>query len=530
MSESVERRNVQVGVRLRDLLDKDGDAPSYAYVKHDDTTVRESGSATASRFNAVFGPDADNDAVFKAIGRPALDDVLQGFNVCIFVYGQTGSGKTHTMTGTEESKGLIPRCCEELFERVAADGERQYLVRASYIEVYNEKIYDLLQRKRGLDLRLDAAKDEFFAVGIREIVARSAADLADLRARGEQSKVMGVSNLNEHSSRSHCIFSIVVETAQKADAGEAGTVAAVGGDAAMAATAGLVTVARLQLVDLAGSETLSSMQSSRRRETGAINTSLASLKSVIKAKAENAPHIPYRNSQLTKLLKGSLGGNSLTHMLCCLNPSPSQKRESKFTLSFGSLARRIENVPLRNETSDEGEALLRKYREELAQMRSKLAQLSEAERDREIKLSEREKRLEERSGRLDAQLDALDEVSRILEREHRILRDKEQQVRKREADLEDLPAAAPPAAAASQEALAALQGENAELQNALAEQRSIVFAMRLQLDKCGERFRQGAPAPRPRLTKAVSGASDYGAASKVPVLRKPQEGLQHPYM
>jgi len=404
-------RNVQVSVRIRPLLASDarrrreregdggdgGGEEGYAYEPYDERTVQETGSTKGSKFNHVWGPDTQNEYIYQSIGQRCVSDVFQGYNVCVFMYGQTGSGKTHTMTGNPSDPGLIPRCCDELFRTIGADKTRQYLVRASYLEIYNERIFDLLQSKRELQLRLNGDKDEFVAVGVKETIVKSSRDLTALLEKGQAAKIMGVSNLNDHSSRSHCLFSVIVESAVHATGGGAAAggaestegsaeeqkggeekeaTPAEGGDAG---APGLVTVARLQLVDLAGSETVSSTNSAQRRETGNINQSLGSLKTVIKAKAERAQHIPYRNSELTKLLKGSLGGNSLTHMICCLNPSMEQKRESKFTLSFGSLAQKIVNLPLKNETSDDKEALLRKYQAELAQMRSKLARLSEAE-------------------------------------------------------------------------------------------------------------------------------------------------------
>ncbi|XP_012274142.1 kinesin-like protein KIF3B [Orussus abietinus] len=310
-------------------------------------------------FDAVYDWNAKQGEIYEETVRPLVSSVLDGFNGTIFAYGQTGTGKTYTMEGSKndlERRGIIPRSFEHIFDRIGRTENMQYLVRASYLEIYQEEIRDLLHPDQTLRFELKEKPDTgVFVKDLSTSVCKSAAEIQHLMNTGNQNRTIGATNMNEHSSRSHAIFLITIEMGSIGD------------------SAG-IRVGRLNLVDLAGSERQSKTGSSgeRLKEASKINLSLSVLGNVISALVDpKTSHVPYRNSKLTRLLQDSLGGNSKTIMIANIGPASYNYDETLTTLRYANRAKDIKNKPRINE--DPKDALLRQYQEEINRLKEKLA-------------------------------------------------------------------------------------------------------------------------------------------------------------
>ncbi|XP_012267487.1 kinesin-like protein KIF3B [Athalia rosae] len=317
-------------------------------------------------FDAVYDWHSKQQDLYEETVRPLVSSVLDGFNGTIFAYGQTGTGKTFTMEGIRadpERRGIIPRSFDHIFSHISRTENMQYLVRASYLEIYQEEIRDLLHRDQSLRFELKEKPDTgVFVKDLSTSVCKSAAEIQQLMNMGNQNRTIGATNMNEHSSRSHAIFLITIEM---------GTI----GDSAG------IRVGRLNLVDLAGSERQSKTGASgeRLKEASKINLSLSALGNVISALVDGkTTHIPYRDSKLTRLLQDSLGGNSKTIMVANIGPASYNYDESLTTLRYANRAKNIKNKPRINE--DPKDALLRQYQEEINRLKEKLAQKETVQR------------------------------------------------------------------------------------------------------------------------------------------------------
>ncbi|EOD05733.1 hypothetical protein EMIHUDRAFT_52786, partial [Emiliania huxleyi CCMP1516] len=315
--------------------------------------------------DGVFGEAAAQRDVYEAAAAPQVAACLHGFNSTVFCYGPSGSGKSHTCYGpahelppagrrataawaTSDAAGLIPRAAQQLFESIASGGRGRFVVRVSFLQLYRESIYDLLSPSgRPLALREDP-RAGVFVEGITEVAVRSPSEVWALAARGQRHRATAATAINDVSSRSHAIFTVVVEQAQALPSlqgpgrrsGEAG-----GGGGG-----GALKVSRLHLVDLAGSEraALLGERGARLEESKKINLSLSALAKVMATLSEprgggHPPHVPYRDSKLTRLLQDSLGGNCRTSMVACVSPQPTALDDSLSTLLFTSRARAIRN-------------------------------------------------------------------------------------------------------------------------------------------------------------------------------------------
>jgi hypothetical protein len=279
-------------------------------------------------FTQVYGPASSQEDVFRDT-EPLMTSVLDGFNVCIFAYGQSGSGKTFTMEGTEEKQGLVPRAMARVFEAI---GERTanytHECFLSMIEIYNEQVRDLLVEK-DVDTsrkKYEIMRDALVGMYVKDLTSEpvhTASHTKTLIKRGNLTRSVGATNLNEQSSRSHMLVTLTVRTTD------------------------LHTndhyVGKLSLVDLAGSERLAKSQTSGAalKETQAINKSLSALGTVIAALANQEKHVPYRDSKLTYLLQDSLGGNSKTLMFANCGPSQLNYAETVNSLNFASRAKSV---------------------------------------------------------------------------------------------------------------------------------------------------------------------------------------------
>ncbi|KAH9712653.1 kinesin-like protein KIN-14R [Citrus sinensis] len=293
------------------------------------------GSSTRKtfKFDRVYTPKDGQVDVF-ADASPLVISVLDGYNVCIFAYGQTGTGKTFTMEGTEQSRGVNYRTLEQLFEIAKERSETfTYNISVSVLEVYNEQIRDLLATSptsKKLEIK-QSSEGSHHVPGIVEANVNSIREAWNVLQTGSSARAVGSNNVNEHSSRSHCMLCIMVR-AKNLISGEC-------------------TKSKLWLVDLAGSERLTrtDVQGDRLKEAQNINRSLSALGDVIYSLATKSSHIPYRNSKLTHLLQDSLGGDSKTLMFVQISPSEQDLSETLSSLNFATQVRGVELGPARKQ-------------------------------------------------------------------------------------------------------------------------------------------------------------------------------------
>ncbi|KAH8365714.1 hypothetical protein KR093_003780 [Drosophila rubida] len=312
-------------------------------------------------FDNVFDGASNQLDLYVDTARPIVDKVLEGYNGTILAYGQTGTGKTYTMSGNPDSpqtKGIIPNAFAHIFGHIAKARENQkFLVRVSYMEIYNEEVRDLLGKDVSKSLEVKERPDiGVFVKDLSGYVVHNADDLENIMRLGNKNRAVGATKMNQESSRSHAIFSITVESSELGEGGVQH-----------------VRMGKLQLVDLAGSERQSKTQASgqRLKEATKINLSLSVLGNVISALVDGkSTHIPYRNSKLTRLLQDSLGGNSKTVMCATISPADCNCMETISTLRYASRAKNIQNRMHINE--EPKDALLRHFQEEIARLRKQL--------------------------------------------------------------------------------------------------------------------------------------------------------------
>ncbi|KAL6119819.1 kif1b [Pungitius sinensis] len=311
---------------------------------------------------------ASQNLVFNDIGKEMLAHAFEGYNVCIFAYGQTGSGKSYTMMGKQEEgqEGIIPMLCEDLFEKiddVSNKEELSYSVEVSYMEIYCERVRDLLNPKNKGNLRVrEHPLLGPYVEDLSKLAVTSYTDIADLMDAGNKARTVAATNMNETSSRSHAVFTIVF-TQKKHDS---------------ETDISTEKVSKISLVDLAGSERADSTGATgtRLKEGANINKSLTTLGKVISALAEvskkkkKTDFIPYRDSVLTWLLRENLGGNSRTAMVAALSPADINYDETLSTLRYADRAKNIKCNAVINE--DPNNKLVRDLKDEVARLKELL--------------------------------------------------------------------------------------------------------------------------------------------------------------
>ncbi|KAM0788929.1 hypothetical protein ACM66B_003005 [Microbotryomycetes sp. NB124-2] len=325
---------------------------------------------------------ASQQTLYDDLGKDLLDHAFEGFNTCIFAYGQTGSGKSYSMMGYGAERGIIPLICEALFERISKTSTDQlsFTVEVSYTEIYQEKVRDLLNpgNKGNLKVREHPIFGPYVE-SLSKLAVQSFEDIEALMDEGTKARTVAATNMNETSSRSHAIFTVLL-TQRRLDA-DTGIVGE--------------KVSRISLVDLAGSERANATGATgtRLKEGALINKSLTTLGRVIatlaqasatgKSSKASLDKVPYRDSVLTWLLKDSLGGNSKTAMIAAI--SPADYEETLSTLRYADQAKKIKNKAVVNE--DPNAKLIRELKEELAVLRIRLGKgSSEAEYDADVPL------------------------------------------------------------------------------------------------------------------------------------------------
>lgn len=311
-------------------------------------------------FDSVYGWDSKQSDIYDDAVRPLVESVLQGFNGTIFAYGQTGTGKTHTMQGVSDHpdmRGVIPNSFQHIFTQISRTQNQKYLVRSSYLEIYQEEIRDLLCKDNNKKLELKENPDVgVYVKDLSSVVTKNATEIEHVMNIGNQSRSVGFTNMNERSSRSHAIFVITVECSEVGPDGQ-----------------DHIRVGKLNMVDLAGSERQSKTgaKGKRLKEATKINLSLSALGNVISALVDGkSTHVPYRDSKLTRLLQDSLGGNAKTVMIATVGPSHKNFDETLATLRYASRAKNIKNKPRINE--DPKDALLRQFQEEITRLKAQL--------------------------------------------------------------------------------------------------------------------------------------------------------------
>ncbi|CAE6428360.1 unnamed protein product [Rhizoctonia solani] len=334
-------------------------------------------------FDRVFGPEADQALIYHDTVAPVLEEVLNGYNCTLFAYGQTGTGKTYTMQGDlsptltgnpSADAGIIPRTLHKLFLHLE-NNVPDYSVKVSFVELYNEELRDLLasefrepsanaqpmgmasgQGANGLKIFDDVAKKGTFIQGLEEAHVRDAQHAIEVLRKGSERRQIAATKFNDHSSRSHSIFTLTVHTKETSSDGN-----------------DLIKTGKLNLVDLAGSENIgrSGAENKRAREAGMINQSLLTLNRVITALVERSPHVPYRESKLTRLLQDSLGGRTKTCIIATVSPARCNMEETLSTLDYAFQAKAIRNRPELNSRITRN-ALLKEHASEIARLKADL--------------------------------------------------------------------------------------------------------------------------------------------------------------
>ncbi|PNY23100.1 Kinesin-like protein [Tolypocladium capitatum] len=380
--------NIKVVVRVRPFNGREIDRGSRCIVSmkenqtvisppegHGSKATKDGGAKTFAfdrsywSFNKDDPSYAGQSNLFDDLGRPLLDNAFQGYNNCIFAYGQTGSGKSYSMMGYGKEVGIIPNICQDMFNRIESiqqsDTSTKCTVEVSYLEIYNERVRDLLNpaTKGNLKVREHPSTGPYVE-DLAKLVVGSFQEIEHLMDEGNKARTVAATNMNETSSRSHAVFTLML-TQKRHDA-----------ETKME----MEKVAKISLVDLAGSEraTSTGATGARLKEGAEINRSLSTLGRVIAAladlsttkKKKGTSQVPYRDSVLTWLLKDSLGGNSMTAMIAAISPADINYDETLSTLRYADSAKRIKNHAVINE--DANARMIRELKEELALLRSKL--------------------------------------------------------------------------------------------------------------------------------------------------------------
>nr|XP_058923429.1 centromere-associated protein E isoform X2 [Kogia breviceps] len=394
---------VAVCVRVRPLnsreeaLGKD----TQVYWKTDNNTVYQVDGSKSFHFDRVFHSNETTKNVYEEIAVPIIDSAIQGYNGTIFAYGQTASGKTYTMSGSQDYLGVIPRAIHDIFQKIKKFPDREFLLRVSYMEIYNETITDLLcdtEKMKPLIIREDFNRNVYVADLTEEVVYTSEMALKWI-TKGEKNRHYGITKMNQRSSRSHTIFRMILESREKGEPNFEGS----------------VKVSHLNLVDLAGSERAAQTgaEGLRLKEGCNINRSLFILGQVIKKLSDGqvGGFINYRDSKLTRILQNSLGGNAKTRIICTITPVSFD--ETLTTLQFASTAKYMKNTPYVNEVSSD-EALLKRYRKEIMDLKKQLEEVSLETRAQAMEKDQMAQLLEEKDLLQKVQIEKIQNLTRML--------------------------------------------------------------------------------------------------------------------
>ncbi|XP_001375390.1 kinesin-like protein KIF11 [Monodelphis domestica] len=374
-------KNIQVVVRCRPFNLSERKANAHSVVDCDsirkEISVRTGGMTDKTTrktytFDMVFGASTKQIDVYRSVVCPILDEVIMGYNCTVFAYGQTGTGKTFTMEGERSPNeeytweedplaGIIPRTLHQIFEKLTENGT-EFSVKVSLLEIYNEELFDLLNPTTDASERLQMFDDPrnkrgVIIKGLEEVTVHNKDEVYQILERGAAKRTTAATLMNAYSSRSHSVFSVTIHMKETTVDGEE-----------------LVKIGKLNLVDLAGSENIgrSGAVDRRAREAGNINQSLLTLGRVITSLVERAPHIPYRESKLTRILQDSLGGRTKTSIIATVSPASVNLEETLSTLEYAHRAKNIMNKPEVNQKLTK-RALIKEYTEEIERLKRDLA-------------------------------------------------------------------------------------------------------------------------------------------------------------
>ncbi|XP_030348610.1 centromere-associated protein E isoform X2 [Strigops habroptila] len=396
---------VTVCVRVRPLIARENaleDKVSLHW-KSENNTISEVNGTKVFSYDHVFHSNDSTQQLYEGVAVPIIQSAVQGYNGTIFAYGQTASGKTYTMMGNEDSVGIIPKAIQHVFRVICEIPDREFLLRVSYMEIYNETITDLLcdkRKKKPLGIREDVSRNTYVEDLIEEVVVAPEQVMEWIR-KGEKNRHYGETKMNEHSSRSHTIFRMIIESRERSDLANANC-------------DGAVMVSHLNLVDLAGSERASQTGSEgvRLKEGCNINRSLFILGQVIKKLCDDpSGFINYRDSKLTRILQNSLGGNAKTVIICTITPVSFD--ETLSTLQFANTAKRMKNTPKVNEVLDD-DALLKRYRKEILDLKKQLEEVSSKTQIHAMEKDQLAQLLEEKNSLQKVQEDRIRNLTEML--------------------------------------------------------------------------------------------------------------------
>ena len=332
-----QNEHIKVVIRFRPFNEKENqNIGEFLEIKDNSVIVKDNTTTQQFFFDKVFPCKTGQNDVFDNIAKNSIDWVVQGYNSSIFTYGPTNSGKTFTMFGTESNPGIVPRTCKHIFSCLT---NAEYNIKCSFLEIYREKIRDLLDPE-SKDLKLRQNIKGVYVHGLKEKLVYNPNEIIEYINYGMNQRVVGSTALNSSSSRSHAILTITISQTM-ADSSE--------------------VISKLNMIDLAGSENVakSEVQGINLLEAQTINKSLSALGNVIYALTEKGrEHIPYRDSKLTYLLQDSLGGNSKTIIIGTANPSKSALYETTETMKFIRRAKNLGNTPKVNK-NESVESLLK---------------------------------------------------------------------------------------------------------------------------------------------------------------------------
>lgn len=374
-------KNIQVVVRCRPFNAMERKSNSHCVVECESSRkevgVRTGGMTDKAgrktyTFDMVFGPSGKQIDVYRSVVCPILDEVIMGYNCTIFAYGQTGTGKTFTMEGERSPNeeytweedplaGIIPRTLHQIFEKLT-ESNTEFSVKVSLLEIYNEELFDLLSPSPDVGERLQIFDDPrnkrgVIIRGLEEVTVHNKDEVYQILERGAARRTTASTLMNAYSSRSHSVFSVTIHMKEMTIDGEE-----------------LVKIGKLNLVDLAGSENIgrSGAVDKRAREAGNINQSLLTLGRVITALVERTPHVPYRESKLTRILQDSLGGRTKTSIIATISPASINLEETLSTLEYAHRAKNIMNKPEVNQKLTK-RALIKEYTEEIERLKRDLS-------------------------------------------------------------------------------------------------------------------------------------------------------------
>lgn len=380
-------------------------------------------------YDAVFDENSRQDQVYETSAFGIVQNMFEGYNGTIFAYGQTGCGKTFSMMGVpsdEKLKGIIPRSFKHIVSIIQDTKDKNFLLRCSFIEIYNENIHDLLGKdtSKNMDLR-ESKKKGIFIKGLNLPVVKTVDDMLKWMNKGDKERHVGATAMNQDSSRSHSIFTVYLEVEEKLDAKNS-----------------KIKAGKLNLVDLAGSERQSKTEATgqRLKEATKINLSLSALGNVIAALVSGKKkHIPYRDSKLTRLLQDSLGGNTKTLMIAAISPADDNYDETLGTLKYANRAKQIKNKPKINE--DPKDAMIREYQQELERLKAMLgkdggkAPLKRMKTEDKEKLSEMERMHDEFHNNHKDLQDNLNEQEKLIEEERRKREEMEKKLKEMQENM-----------------------------------------------------------------------------------------------